>query len=32
MEIFEKVYGPNHPNVATTLNDRAGLFKAQVRM
>ena len=26
--IFEKAYGPEHPNVATALNNLAGLLKA----
>ena len=29
--IREKVLGPEHPDVATSLHDRAGLLKAQVR-
>ena len=29
--IEEKVLGPEHPSLATTLGNRAGLLKAQVR-
>ena len=29
--IQEKVLGPEHPNLATTLNNRARLFVEQVR-
>lgn len=28
--ILEKVLGPEHPDLATTLNNRAQLFKTQV--
>lgn len=31
MAIEEKVYGPNHPEVATDLNNRADLLCTQVR-
>ena len=27
----EKVYGPDHPVMATDLDNRAGLLKSQVR-
>ena len=30
IEIFEKSLGPDHPNVATALNNLAGLLRAQV--
>lgn len=30
-EIYEKYLGRDHPNVATILNNRAGLFQDQVR-
>ena len=30
--IMEKVLGPEHPSLATTLNNRAALFYAQVRI
>lgn len=30
-EILEKALGPEHPNVATPLNNRAWLLRAQVR-
>ena len=29
--ILEKVLGPEHPNVASSLNNRAGLLSKQVR-
>ena len=29
--IREKVLGPEHPHLATTLHNRAGLWQAQVR-
>lgn len=29
--VFEKVLGPDHPEVATSLNNRAVLLEAQVR-
>ena len=29
-DIFEKLFGREHPNVATVLGNRAGLFEAQV--
>ena len=29
--IREKVYGPDHPAVAESLNNRAGLLRQQVR-
>lgn len=29
--IDEKVHGPEHPSLATTLNNRAGLLYRQVR-
>ena len=31
LAIREKALGPDHPAVATTLNNRAGLLEAQVR-
>lgn len=31
-EIWEKVLGPDHPQVATALNNRAHLLNAQVRI
>ena len=30
-EIWETALGPEHPNVATALNNRAGLLESQVR-
>ena len=30
-EIWETASGPEHPNVATALNNRAGLLESQVR-
>lgn len=32
LDIQEKALGPNHPEVATSLNEMAGLFEAQVRV
>ena len=29
--IKEKVYGPDHPSLATSLNNEAGLLKKMVR-
>ena len=29
LAIFKKVYGDDHPNVATLLNNLAGLLRAQ---
>ena len=31
IEIQEKALGPDHPEVAASLNNRAGLLQAQVR-
>lgn len=31
LAILEKALGPEHPHVATTLNDQAGSLKTQVR-
>ena len=31
IEIGEKTLGPEHPSLATTLNNRAGLLEQQVR-
>lgn len=31
LEILERGLGPDHPSVATSLNNLAGLLKAQVR-
>lgn len=30
--MFERVLGPDHPNVATTLNNQALLLSSQVRV
>lgn len=31
LEINEKAFGPDHPDVATTLNNRAMLLETQVK-
>ncbi len=31
MAIREKAYGPDHPDVATSLNNLAGLYRTQAR-
>ena len=31
LAIWEKVLGPDHPKMATALNNRANLLRAQVR-